>query len=199
MQEKGKGVLSGPLGNEAGMQITFRLAMDDIVSFNTYVFATSPAIRRSFLINKLIISGTPLAVVLAQVYILRMPFRESLLFIVPALLFLSLPLYFLTPIFFRKVALRKVGKIYAEGENKSLLGEHVLRIEPDGLTEKTELCETKQRWESLEKIVTDGPRTSIFAGAVQAYIIPRQSVLAGDYEAFVAELRRRYQEAAGNP
>jgi len=99
-----------------------------------------------------------------------------------------LPFYFLYPRYHKRKYRKEIKKLYSEGENKGIYGEHEYTIEEDGLLENTAVNQTKQSWNSIEKIVQHGENTYVFINSIQVHIFPKDSVVDGNYDSFINEI-----------
>ena len=90
---------------------------------------------------------------------------------------------------------RRLRRIYDEGKNKCLLGRHELELTADGLAGRTAVSEGRVSWTGVERVVSTETHTFVYTGLGSALIIPQATVTAGDYRAFVTELRERFEHA----
>ena len=88
---------------------------------------------------------------------------------------------------------RRLRRIYEEGKNKCLLGHHELELTADGLLERTTVSEGRVSWTGVEHVVSTETHTFVYTGSGSALIIPRATVITGDYRAFVATLREHFE------
>jgi hypothetical protein len=176
------------------MKLKYTLTMEDIYALNDYLIANSPVMKRSIRRGQLLMALCPLAGVLCLIYIKGLLFTNVMLPLLAFGIILGLPLYFLYPKYIRHYQRKTVQGLYAEGQNKGILGQHEIMIDEDGIVENTEYNVTKQRWESIEKIVTGTKHTHIFISPLLAYTIPADKVLEGEYGSFVAELTKAYNK-----
>jgi len=176
------------------MKIKYTVALEDIYAVSDYLNANSPAMKSSIRKSQLFMASCPLGGILLLIYIKGLLYTTVVLPLLAFGVILGLPLYFLYPKYFRHYQRKIVQRLYSEGQNKGILGEHELTIEEDGIIEKTQYNVTKQRWESIEKIVTGINHTHIFISPLLAYTIPANTVLEGEYVSFVAELTNEYNK-----
>jgi hypothetical protein len=177
-----------------GMKIRYNLTMDDVIIFNEYFYEKSETIRKTIRKYRWKLAASPLIGVFALIYFKNIPFTPAIIISAIIVVILSIPIYFLYPNYFKKRGLKYTKNLYKEGANKAILGERELLIQNEGIIEKTQYSEIPQKWESVEKIASYKNQTFIFIGAAQAYIIPQHSILEGDYDAFVADLNKTYNE-----
>ncbi len=85
-----------------------------------------------------------------------------------------------------------VRKLYAEGKNQATLGRKEIELEDDALTIRSTVSETTVLLRAIERIASIDQYTFIYLGSIEAIVVPRNKVIDGDYDAFVAELNRRH-------
>lgn len=90
---------------------------------------------------------------------------------------------------------RYVKKTYAEGKNEGMIGQHRLLVTDDGLTDNSETGELKTRWAGIERVVEIPGYTFVYISAASALVVSERGVSEGDYSAFMAELKRRWDAA----
>ena len=100
---------------------------------------------------------------------------------------------FVSPAICRRSLRRQALKMYSEGDNKGLTGEHELELIEGGFIERTPYNETKIAWGAVERIETTQDYTFIYINSVMALTIPHNSILEGDYKAFMEQIGQRFQ------
>lgn len=173
------------------MNIIFGINAEELFLFNQYLFDNSKPIQKAFTKNRAMVSYSPVLAAIVLGLVNELPPGNMFMLIGIVALTVSLPAYYFFPMFIRKNLRKRIVKMYAEGQNNGIIGEHELQIDADGLVEKTPLGEVRQGWDTIKDIVSHNNRTYIFISDTNAYILPQQSVVQGDYNAFVAELHRR--------
>ena len=83
-----------------------------------------------------------------------------------------------------------------EGRNQSLVGQHLLQVDSDGLLWRSPGTEGKVKWSAIEKVESSEEHTFVYLNAVMAVVIPRAGVRSGVYEEFVSVLEDRVNRAA---
>ena len=68
------------------------------------------------------------------------------------------------------------------------MGEHRLEIENDGLTERTDVNETKTLWRGMERVASTKTHTFIYVTSLSAHIIPHDRIMAGNLQEFVQDV-----------
>jgi hypothetical protein len=158
--------------------------MDHLMAFGRYIYDTSKTIRRSRRRGQ-IVAGS-LYVWFGALYFVEVPLGTILLWYLVATAYLLFVSYW-----HKRSYLKNLTKMYRETENKSFFCEHYLTITDAGIVAKDESSESTIFWSGIERVVNQVDFTFVFLGSVQAIVIPKVGVLEGDYEVFVAELKKR--------
>jgi hypothetical protein len=87
---------------------------------------------------------------------------------------------------------KQVLRTYGSGRNRTTFGKHQLALTPHHIEEKNEFGESRILWPAIERVDSDAQHTFIYLGSTHAYIVPRNQVLSGDYDAFVHALREAH-------
>jgi hypothetical protein len=74
---------------------------------------------------------------------------------------------------------------YRKGELDGHLGEHQLEFREDGILERNKAGEHLSHWEQINKIYSTESRTFFCTISGLGYILPKRSVIEGDYDEFV--------------
>jgi hypothetical protein len=168
------------------MQIRYNVTIEDLVVFNRFHCRNSPAIKRSKWTSILFVCVT---IIIGSLVI---PLDDEVsrpIVIVAAVVFAVL---FAVIFNWRYlVALdRQARRIYREGNNKGAFGEHELEIDDDGLVERTEVNENRYAWRGVERIIETDSHAFIYISALLAHVIPRGSIVEGNFDAFIARTRQ---------
>lgn len=73
-----------------------------------------------------------------------------------------------------------------------MLGTHSFEIVDNGLLDVTSYYERTVFWNGIERIETVPGRTFVYLSAVNAQVIPEDSVKEGNYSAFIDELHKQW-------
>jgi hypothetical protein len=173
------------------MFIRFERTLEDLIAFNDFHYRHSQSMKKYLFwyrwIGALFILLLPPLIM--QSYSPDMPlFFELGLSLIGAIIF-AVNAERIVHRRIRKQAL----KLYKEGNNEALLGESVLELTDTGLLARSPLTETKLAWGAIERIETNSDYTFLYIGSVNAYVIPHNRIIEGDYRAFMAEVGRRFQ------
>lgn len=170
------------------MKIRYTVALDDLIAFNRYHIGNSPAMKRQFHIFYIITPGI-LLLVFSCIAILE----QSLGFFIVGIL-LAVFLSFGGAIYYRWNLGATVRKLYGEGKNKGVLGEHTLELIEDDIIAKTDVGESRSRISSLERIEASPDHAFFYTSALTAFVVPRNNVLEGDFDLFPQETRKRFDQ-----
>lgn len=169
------------------LSLTFTLTMDDIVAWSQHYHAHSALCKRAFWIWRIVLCAILFAMVVAGT-------ARDAIGITLGLLGAGV-YYWIFPRLYRRGVARLVKKSYAEGTNKGLLGEHRLFITDDGFGSSGIWSEGKSSWAGIERIAEIPGYTFLYFSALSAAVVPERGILEGDYHAFMAELKRRWEAA----
>lgn len=168
------------------MIIKYDNTMEDMIAFNQHYIETSPVQRKS------LFSIRWKMPVLTLIFFGILSWSDhSFGFLIYGLV-VAIVLFLVYPAMFRKRFAKNIRQLYAERGSKGVLGLHSLEIDDNGLLVKTDCNEVKSSWNTLDRIVSTDTHTFIYINANAAIILPRQTIVEGDYDNFVAELNRLY-------
>ncbi len=166
------------------MKLQYELTSQDFIDFNINFIETSPVMKRSLLIQR----------IMFPILLLASPATLSNLFDVPFVVLMTLfgVLAILWLVFYLKwfkyrIA-RKSEKLIASGKVPGVVGPHELFIEQGVISDKTSTDIT--RYEAIEKVVESRTHIFIYVSQVMAYIVPKKVfVTPSDLEAFKGILK----------
>ena len=171
------------------MKIKFELTIEDLVAFSQYHANHSPAVRRARLIDLSIVlvplvaippflfppqyrafawAGTILGAVLVSI---GMPGRYA------------------------RVIERQVRRLYGNGAFHETFGPWELELTATHLLKRSEANESSTRLSALGQVAVTDDYTFIYASPVTAFVIPRHSVIAGEFERFSEAVAQRVAAA----
>ena len=155
------------------MEIEYEITLDDMVAFNVYHIRNSPSCRRSRLLVRAILPLGMFPVFLHAGLTGEGPLLHSA--IASGFLWVSISFIWLlvTHCGWRRGLRRKLVRLYREGEAETKIVKHVMTLGPEGITDKTELAETKRKWRGLKKIVSDDKHIYLYVGPAEAHIVPK--------------------------
>lgn len=94
-------------------------------------------------------------------------------------------------VFHRRMYLWGSLKGFRSSQNKGILGPQTLAITETGITVTRPGGESTTYWRGIERVETSTNAAYVYISSMAAYIVPKCSVIEGDYEECVAEIRRR--------
>lgn len=161
------------------MIIRYNVSVEDIVAFNTYHCDLSPTVRR----QRFIVAGTiDLLLILAGAFYAKANNQPTILVFACLFAVIFTVLYW---VLFRRCIARTTTRLITEGSTLGIVGPHELEITDSFLIERTEVNESKHAWKGLQRIVHMPDHLIIYVTALTAYVIPKQSVTAGDVDEFL--------------
>lgn len=166
-------------------RLQYSVDLDDIVAFNQFHASQSPTYQRSWRRERWIYP--PIFAGLAILWIMsagRMT-ASSL-----AILLLAVAWPVLVPRYLRWRLTRYVRRMYSEGSNASLIGVHEAVTLEDALAVTTPGDDTKIRWSAIGRVLTTPDYGFMYMSATQAVIIPRRTIVTGDFQAFMDDVHR---------
>lgn len=161
------------------MKIIYENTLEDAIAFNRYHYSNSDTFRKQ---KDKVTIHLPVALFFAVV-ILTLLIRDIRIAVWGSV-FIGSYLIFIFRAYNRDLY-KTVGKLYKEQDMKGFVCEHQLEINEDGILEKTEVNERKDKWSGVQLIGADPAHAFIYVGAMQAHIIPRERIVEGDYDRFL--------------
>ena len=179
------------------MRIKYKVQLDDCLVFNRHVLKTNPLILKALRKGQVWWACGPLAGGLLLSIIKKMPPGESLLILLILGVALSLPMFFLYPLYFKIRNEKYINKLYEKDENKGVLGVHEMVVSDDYLEEITEHNDSKIQWDSISKIESIADYTFVYTGDITAYIIPHKNIISGNCMGFIEKLSESFRKNVG--
>ncbi|MEW6533200.1 MAG: YcxB family protein [Thermodesulfobacteriota bacterium] len=173
------------------MTLEYEVTLDDLVEFNLYHFDHSRTFLRRRYLNRY---GLPAMVVLALVIVTYPPTGGTFVSgFMTAGLWIAI-----WPRIERRATRKHITKFYREGQNKALLGKHMLQLLPDTIVETTDHGETSVSWDAVEKIVKAGDKIYVYINAVTAFVVPRRAFPTEEaFNEFFATVTKSKSQYAG--
>ncbi len=85
---------------------------------------------------------------------------------------------------------------YSAKTVKASLGRRTLQVTDGGIREQHADGESVTYWKSIDRVVDAEQMALIYFSPIQAFIIPKNHVIEGNVETFLAEVQRRREQAA---
>jgi hypothetical protein len=168
------------------MQIHYQLTLEDVLAFNWYHIRNSKRLRRGYYFNQACVI---LGALVATMFWSKGSFSLRLLvFLIAAAV--GMVLYHL---YYEWWIRHSSKKLYAEGQNKGVLGNHILAIDSEGVLEISDVGESRTMWSGIEKIEENDQYVFIYVGALQAHIIPKRAFMSENEAARFSQLAQTHQ------
>jgi hypothetical protein len=152
------------------MDLKYNLTEEDYINFNLYHMKNSETIMKSVRNQRIF---TPVFYLLFSVVfsmLMDIPFLVSFtpFFILSILWVLFYPKY----LFGR--AIRHTKKLIKEGRNESILGQHQMVLNDEGIVDKTTKGETKVSWSGINELKENDQYFYLYNSALSGYILPKR-------------------------
>ena len=183
------------------MEVEYSLGLEDLLAWNDYRDAHSPAVRRrhlAFPVFFLVLAAVTWVWAFGPVG-QRLPggwtVAGSLLALATGLFGVLLLLY---PALLRYGTRRLVRAMYREGQNRAFFTRRRLTITPETLTDATEISVTTMKWVAVEKIAVDQRHAYFYVSAANALILPKAAfATAAEFNEFLEAAQGYRREGAG--
>jgi hypothetical protein len=169
------------------MKLKYSVTIDDLVAFNIFYERNSAFIKRSKLINGVVIPSCPF-LVMCIVGISKHSWQPVFNGII-----VSVSLILWTFLAWDKRTRKIYRKILKEG-GKTDIEIFELEITADSLTEKGKHKETTWSWDSIGKIGSTPEHIFVYTSTATAIVIPQAGVIEGSYAEFFAELKQFFEK-----
>lgn len=167
------------------MKIIYKIELEDLVAYEMFrsgrsVYACK--LRRKPLVNSLMISG-----IFAILFIL---IKHNLYGFV-IYLFVSGIITFWHFHHIRTVDLGEIRQIYTSKENKGLIGDHEIELEPDGIRYINHENTRIGKFAKIEHIELTATHIFIFTRPNNVYIIPKSKIIEGDLDVITTMIQEK--------
>ncbi len=167
------------------MQIQYQLNLDDVAAYNWHHSRNSKAANRTY---KLLSAwGILLCLYIASASIEWSVSSRIIFFLIASAFWL-----FIYPLFRRKAVERQARRLYSEGKNRDVIGNHIFAIDKDGVTEISDVAESHIAWSGIERIEENDEYVFLYTGSLSAHIIPKRAFLSKGEESEFIQLARTY-------
>jgi hypothetical protein len=153
------------------MIVRYRTTLEDLVAFNRYHCAHSPAVKKTKFTCMILVSALLIA---GSLFIAPTEEVARPVIVAVAIVFAGLFSVVFNYMFTASMD-RQARRLYNEGTNKGTLGQHELEIDDNGLVERTEVNETRQSWHGVERIAETDERAFIYVSSMMA--VPPQNLV----------------------
>jgi hypothetical protein len=184
------------------MKIRYDNTIEDMVVFNRYHVAHSPALRFQRAVHAFVAWGMPAVLVPVLLLMVAAAALEGIVIersVAIVVIFTLVAVGGLAIVSWvrhirRRIAEtidRQVRRLHREGKNLGMLTTHELELTGTSLIERTIYGETTTKFEAVERVVDAGDFTFIYLTALSAHVAPRHAVSEGDYDKFVDAAAQR--------
>jgi hypothetical protein len=166
------------------MKIRYRNEFEDMRAFWQHLMSTNAAIKRQRLVALLF-----MVVIFAAIAVFAGRRAGSLS---PALVVVAFGALFLV-LFWRnsgRISDRRLRQMCPEEENRGVLCEHTIELTDDGVLETSPTGQTTTNWDGIVRVAETDDYVFLYITTNMAHVIPRNRLIEGDLDAFVAELKQ---------
>jgi hypothetical protein len=171
------------------MEITYQLRAEDLLVLTDDFLSRSPAARRAMRRPVLLLS---LYMVLAAALFWWLTRAIELAL---GILVFGFVLTILLPSRLRRSQRRMTVAFYREGKNRALFLPTTLTIDRDTLAWRAASGSGHVKLGYIERVHQTGTHLLIYITLRNAYVVPRDGVTSGDFDAFAGEVERRWRNA----
>jgi hypothetical protein len=167
--------------------LKYTTSIEDLLAFTEYYQRNSVSFRRNLRKQQFLYLGGSLIGGLLFAYLALQDKSDpegSVLTGILALLLCASPgilIFALLPRMTYKSACSQIRKAFEDGKNTTIFGEQELTINDDALTIRGNFHELRMMWEAIEKMCTTPNHIFLYTSAASGIVIPKQSVLDGDW------------------
>jgi hypothetical protein len=189
-------------GREAAMKIRFETTIEDVIAFNRFHYANSPAWRRQVW-TRASLAPALFIVLIAMLFVLNrrafavgddpVPVIVSLLGCGVVVFGLCVGYVLLTRWRLNSALGNSTRKYLAEGSNRTVFGRRELELKDGRLIVTGELFQSSFDLRAIEKIVSNEDYTFVYIASVSAVIIPMNVHAEEEHREFVADLRDAWE------
>jgi hypothetical protein len=172
------------------MQVQYQLTLDDVIAFNQYHFSNSNNAQRGYWVNQA--WGVFIALVLSYVWRgWHLQLRVMAFALISLLWMVGYHFYH------RWWITHSARSLYGEGQNKGVLGNHIIALDADGVIEISDVGESRTSWDGIERIEENDKYFFLYTSAVMAHVIPKRAFLNEGESAEFLHLAQAYH--SGTP
>lgn len=162
------------------MEISYRVAPDDVVAFNIHVTETAPGLRALMLTVTAAIAAALSWMVGAGTSSIAVGVTAGLI---------GGGLYLFTAPRLLRASVAAIVRRRLRSAGSRLLGDHAMEITRDTLVGTSEGAESQTLLAAIRRVVRHDDHAYIYVTVDSAYILPRTGVTDGDYDSFVDALQ----------
>ena len=168
--------------------LKYNLNLEDLITFNEDYLRHSESFQKNLHKQQLVYLG---GFLLAGFLFVLLGFQNSpdssidLLTSTIVLLLCTTPgilIFALLPRLTYKSVHSRAKQALAQGKNVTLIGNQELRLNSNAITVHNNFHESRYSWAAIEKIISTTDYIYIFYSAVNAIIIPKHTIVQGDWQ-----------------
>ncbi|WP_088072301.1 YcxB family protein [Gottfriedia luciferensis] len=154
------------------MKINYEINLEDYIEFNLHHLMHSKTVQKSLWKQRIVVS---------LIYLI-LPFLISYFFNLPLLWYLitfslaSILWFLFFPKYFYRSAKNKMIKHLSEKDDHVLFGEHLLKIDENGMKEITQSSVHEIKWDNIVEVKGTIGYFYIYFSSMQAIIIPLEAI-----------------------
>jgi hypothetical protein len=171
------------------MEITYQLRESDISAVTEDVASRSPTMRRQ--LRRTLVAFLFSFCALSFLFWIV----TDDIALASMMLFLAVLAVLLMPAMTKRVRRRLVTAMVREGKNRALYLPTTLRIDRDSLTWTSESGSGHVKFAYLERVQQTPTHLLIYLSSRNAYVVPRDGVISGDFDGFAWDVERRWKSA----
>ena len=171
------------------MQVQYQLDLDDVVAFGLHHACASKDARRRLR------RGQLWGIIFALFAALTWLRWGTVVWTIPLTAYALLMLFGYQP-FCRWSVKHNTRKIYSEGQNKGAFGNHIIALDPEGVTAISDVGESRTGWAGIEKVEENEEYVFLYTGSLQAHVIPKRAFLGGAEAAEFFKLAQAYHSGS---
>jgi hypothetical protein len=171
------------------LEITYQLQRDDLLILTDELHKRSPTVRgivrrtmvTTFLTAAMLCWG--LWILTGQTVVVVTTFVVSMILVA------------LMPLRLKRNQRRAAASFASEGRNRAMFLPTTLSVDRDSLSWSNESGSGTMKFEYLERVSFTDTHLLIYLNVRYAYVVARESVQSGDFDAFGREVERRWKSA----
>lgn len=182
------------------MKLVYSVSEADALAYASYFYEHSPVIQNQMKTGRVVLF---IAVLLFAFITVLMTLGGNCVQLSPlikGLLYAAIVLGVAVVIVYfahKKIYLWSSRKMLRSGKNKGIFGPQSMEITDTGLKLNRPGGESTTYWNGIERVETTEIAAYIYISSMAAYIVPRASVTEGNFDSFLAEIRKRVEGSTG--
>ena len=150
------------------MTLKYTLTSEDYIAFNLYHSQHSQSLRKMIAVQRIL----PALVFIVFGLFLASWFQMPFLFALSIYSILALIWILYYPHYFKRTLRKRVSKMLNEKDNRTLLGDYVMILGPEGFESKSNSQETKIEWSGIQSLEVTKDYIFLYNSSISAFILP---------------------------